>query len=60
VFGGKSKREIDQMIADNDADFVAYVAKLRTKRTVRTRRQLLALARELGEEIPEGLLAELE
>jgi hypothetical protein len=48
------------MIAEDDPDFLAYVEKSILKKRVKNRRQLLALAQELGEDIPEELLGELE
>ena len=53
VFGSKSKHEIERMIKENDPDLVAYLEKRRIKRRVRNSRQLMELARELGEELPE-------
>ena len=60
VFGGKSKQEIDRMLAEGDPDFLAYVEKRKIKKRVKNRRQLLVLAQELGEDIPKQLLEDLE
>ncbi len=50
VFGGKSKRETQRMIDDDDPDFLALVEKKAIKRDVREAREIERLLREGGAE----------
>ena len=60
VFGGKSKAEIQRMIEDEDPDFIAWVEKRNHKERVKNTRQLVAFAKEIGEDLPEELRNSLE
>ncbi len=60
VFGGKSKREIEEMIVTDDPDLLEYIEKRHIKQRVRDLRSLKAVATELGEELPDVLHKEMD